>query len=243
VELSERDSKKVIAATKRWMKNFDPSDTQEAHHLLEALWLHQQHNIRDEELLKQLLSSPIKHAAIAAKRGEHLWGRADPAKNVVTSPIKETKEKLVLTIPKHFSAKEAKKYKLGAEVYHRDAHCYTCHQKNGEGLPNIYPPLSGSPWVTGSQERLIKLTLHGLWGKITVNGKTFDSAKGVPPMTTFKSLLSDNDIAAVLTYVRNSWGNKASQINPKAVKRVREASKGQKTFYKPEELLKEHPLP
>ena len=67
VELSERDSKKVIAATRKWMKNFDPSKEDEAHHLLEALWLHQQHNMRDDKLLKKLLNSPIKHASNAAK--------------------------------------------------------------------------------------------------------------------------------------------------------------------------------
>lgn len=106
----------------------------------------------------------------------------------------------------------------------------------------MFPPLVGSPWVTGSEERLIKLTLHGLWGPIEVNGVTYDPSKGVPPMTAFKALLNDEETAAVLTYVRNSWGNKGSVVTPETVKAVRDATKGQQVFYKPEELLEVHPL-
>ncbi|NBP81319.1 hypothetical protein EBU58_11525, partial [bacterium] len=67
VELSSRDSDAVIAATQRWMADFDPNDETEAHHLLEALWLHQQHNVKNEDLLQKLLASTVRHAAMAAK--------------------------------------------------------------------------------------------------------------------------------------------------------------------------------
>jgi putative membrane-bound dehydrogenase-like protein len=73
IELSERDSGEVIAATKEWIKQFDPKDADDAHHLLEALWLHQQHNVRDIELLQLLLESPEPHARIAAKTVQHFW--------------------------------------------------------------------------------------------------------------------------------------------------------------------------
>ena len=73
IELSGRDSKEVIAATKQWMKQFDPTKKEDAHHLLEALWLHQQHNVRNVELLGQLLKSPEPHARIAANTVQHLW--------------------------------------------------------------------------------------------------------------------------------------------------------------------------
>jgi mono/diheme cytochrome c family protein len=109
-------------------------------------------------------------------------------------------------------------------------------------MQNIYPPLVSSAWVTGSEERLIKLTLHGLWGPLEVNGVTYDPAKGVPPMTAFKAILNDTEIAAVLTYVRNTWGNKASVVTPEKVKAVREATKDTQMFIKPEDLLKEYPL-
>jgi putative membrane-bound dehydrogenase-like protein len=73
VELSGRDTKEVIAATKEWVKQFDPAKKEDAHHLLEALWVHQQHNVKNVELLGQLLKSPEPHARIAANTVQHLW--------------------------------------------------------------------------------------------------------------------------------------------------------------------------
>ena len=73
VELSGRDTKEVIAATQQWMKQFDPARKEDARPLLEALWVHQQHNVRNVELLGQLLKSPEPHARIAANTVQHLW--------------------------------------------------------------------------------------------------------------------------------------------------------------------------
>ncbi len=73
VELSERSTPEVIAATREWIKQFDPNKQEDAHHLLEALWLHQQHNVKNLELLGQLLQSPEPHARIAANTVKHLW--------------------------------------------------------------------------------------------------------------------------------------------------------------------------
>ncbi len=73
IELSGRDSKEVIVETQKWMKQFDPTKKEDAHHLLEALWIHQQHNVRNIELLGQLLKSPEPHARIAATTVQHLW--------------------------------------------------------------------------------------------------------------------------------------------------------------------------
>ena len=242
VELSERPTDEVIAETETWTETLDSKKKENATALLEALWIHQQHNVRNRELLDTVLASPEPHAVVAAKTVKHHWDVADPTKNVVTSPIEQEEEKLEIDIPDHLTGADAKAYKLGAEVFHRDAHCVTCHQANGEGIVNIYPPLVDSPWVTGDEERLIKLTLHGLWGPITVKGVTYDPAKGLPPMTAFKSLLNDEEMAATLTFVRNSWGNKASVVSPERVKEVRAATADQEIFYKPEDLLKEHPL-
>lgn len=126
----------------------------------------------------------------------------------------------------------------GAEVYSREGHCITCHQKDGRGLPAAqFPPLAGTKWVSGNEERLIRLTLNGLLGPIEVNGKQY---AGLVPMTPFRGL-SDEDIAAVLTYVRNSFGNRGSIITPDKVKKVREATKGHLGFYKPAELLQMFP--
>ncbi len=73
IELSGRDSTEVIAATREWIKKFDPNKKEDAHNLLEALWLFQQHNVKNFELLDQLLKSPEPHARIAAKTVQHFW--------------------------------------------------------------------------------------------------------------------------------------------------------------------------
>ena len=79
VELSERNSQEVISETQKWIQGMDESDEKEAHHLLEALWLHQQHNIRDLALLNRLMESPVQHVSVAAKTVQHHWFNADPA--------------------------------------------------------------------------------------------------------------------------------------------------------------------
>ncbi|MBI1375729.1 MAG: c-type cytochrome [Phycisphaera sp.] len=130
---------------------------------------------------------------------------------------------------------------LGREVFFRDGHCATCHQADGRGLPNQYPPLDGSPWVTGNEQRLTRVALHGLWGKLELFGDTYESPP-LPPMTPFKDLLKDGELAAVLTFVRNSWSNRAKPIDTQTVTEVRAAVKDRSLFWKPEELLKLYPM-
>ncbi|NKI27020.1 c-type cytochrome [Arenibacter sp. 6A1] len=130
-------------------------------------------------------------------------------------------------------------YVKGAAIYAREGFCITCHQPNGKGLESSgFPPLDGSEWVTGSQERLIKLTLKGMMGPIEVKGKKYP---GQVPMTPFGGMLNDEEMASVLTYVRNTFGNKASAIAPEKVKEIRAQIKDKEGFYSAEELLKEHP--
>ena len=136
--------------------------------------------------------------------------------------------------------KKSNIYVKGKELYNKEGFCGTCHQPNGLGLEDSgFPPLAKSKWVSGSTDRLIKLVLHGLYGPIEVNGKQYP---GTVPMTPYNSLLSDEEIASVLNYVRNSFGNTSSVIiTPEKIKAVREDTKKQKGFYSPKELLKMHP--
>jgi len=128
----------------------------------------------------------------------------------------------------------------GKEIYERDGYCATCHQPDGNGLEaSGFPPLAGSKWVTGSEERLIKLPIKGMMGPIEVKGKKY---AGQVPMTPFGGLLKDDEMAAVLTYVRNMSGNQALPISAATVKEVREKIKYKEGFYSSEELLKEHPM-
>ena len=131
-------------------------------------------------------------------------------------------------------------FERGKEIYNRDGYCATCHQPSGEGLSaSGFPPLAGTRWVMGSEERLIKLTLKGLHGPITVLGREYGNQV---PMTGFEGLLNDEEVAAVLTYVRNAFGNEAAPISPEQVEQVRAAIQGQRGFYSPAELLEEHPM-
>ncbi|MDF1698746.1 MAG: c-type cytochrome [Saprospiraceae bacterium] len=106
-------------------------------------------------------------------------------------------------------------YLQGKEIYSRDAYCGTCHQVDGKGLPiSGFPPLAYSKWVTGSEERLIKLVLKGLHGPLELNGVDYT---GQVPMTPYEHLLDDEEIAAVLTYIRNSFGNASPMVSASTV--------------------------
>jgi mono/diheme cytochrome c family protein/glucose/arabinose dehydrogenase len=131
-------------------------------------------------------------------------------------------------------------FNQGKKIYSIEGYCRTCHQPDGKGLPDSgFPPLAGSEWVSGSDERLIKLVMKGVMGPIVVNNKAYP---GQVPMTPFGGLLKDDEVAAVLTYVRNSFGNTGPAISPEKVKQVRKAIESKKDFYSPKELLKEHPM-
>ena len=101
----------------------------------------------------------------------------------------------------------------GKKVY--DAVCLACHMANGTGVPGMYPPLADTDWVTGDKERLIRITIQGLSGKIEVNGITYNNI--MPP----NSHLSNREIADVLTYIRQSFGNNAGEVTLEEVQRVR----------------------
>lgn len=102
--------------------------------------------------------------------------------------------------------------KAGATVYKQS--CAACHQTNGEGVPHAFPPLAKSDFLMADKTRAIRTVVHGLQGKVTVNGQEYD---GVMPALG----LNDEDIANVLTYVRNSWGNKGDMVTPAQVKAQR----------------------
>jgi mono/diheme cytochrome c family protein len=151
--------------------------------------------------------------------------------------VKEKKEEEIETV---LTGKNRDLFVRGKEIYSREGFCITCHQPDGAGLSaSGFPPLAGTPWVEGSEERLIKLVLKGLQGPIEVQNIKYS---GQVPMTPFEGMLKDDEVAAVLTYVRNSFGNQASAITAEKVAAVRAATKVKKDFYSSSELLKQHPL-
>jgi mono/diheme cytochrome c family protein len=142
-------------------------------------------------------------------------------------------------IPANLNETEKASFAAGHKIYFREGHCATCHQKDGKGLDPAFPPLHNSIYVNGNPDRLIKITLHGLIGAFELNGKKYD---GQVPMTPFGGMLNDKEIADVLTYARNHFGNSAAAITPQQVSTVRQATKSMTGFYRMETLLQEHPL-
>ncbi len=115
--------------------------------------------------------------------------------------------------------------------------CFACHQPTGLGLPGMFPPLAGSDWTAAKKpDRLIRMVLHGFTGPITINGKPF--ATPAPLMPPQGSALSDTQIADVLTFVRDTFGNKASAVTPDEVKAIREAEKARAAMWTEAELQK-----
>ncbi|HVH35931.1 MAG TPA: copper-containing nitrite reductase, partial [Tahibacter sp.] len=97
--------------------------------------------------------------------------------------------------------------------------CSVCHQDSGAGLPGVFPPLAKSDFLTKQKaEDLIKIVLRGLTGPVEVNGQRYDSV--MPPM----SQLTDDEIANILTFVRNSWGNQGDRVRKDDVQAVRAAT-------------------
>jgi mono/diheme cytochrome c family protein len=125
----------------------------------------------------------------------------------------------------------------GGQLY--TAYCSACHGADGQGATGgAFPPLAGSPWVQGDAERAIKIVLHGLHGPIDVFGRTYNLE--MPPQG---AAIPDDQIAAILTHVRASWGNGSPAVTADMVKATRAASADRKTSWTAPELLKLHPLP
>jgi glucose/arabinose dehydrogenase/mono/diheme cytochrome c family protein len=328
IELHKHDSDQVIAATQKWAKQFDATKQADAHHLLEALWVHQWHDRVNLDLIHALLKSPEYNARaqalrvvcyqrdripgaidlvvagvkdesprvqLEAVRALSFFNGADTAKAVAAAlTLKDSKDQYIAycfretmkqlgSLPegkalvdpkalqkpaetsygptdKKLSKADKKLYDLGKEVYHREALCVTCHQADGKGIDSFpdkskptfgsYPSLArmtGYPtnaWLEGEPDRAIKIVLNGMYGKMTFHGKQYgDVAAGQAAMTPLGQMLKDEEIAGVLTYVRQSWGNNLPPVSAAQVKKVREANKGRTAMYTPEEILKEHPLP
>jgi mono/diheme cytochrome c family protein len=107
----------------------------------------------------------------------------------------------------------------GKKVY--DVTCITCHQADGEGVQRMNPTLVKTKWILGDKRALSKIVLNGLkGGEIEIDGDNFHNP--MPPQAT---LLTDQQIADVLTYVRNSFGNKATAVTPADVRAARGTGK------------------
>ncbi|CAG9168144.1 cytochrome c [Cupriavidus respiraculi] len=119
----------------------------------------------------------------------------------------------------------------GKQLY--AANCQACHQATGQGLPGVFPPLAGSPFVTGDAQIPAQILLHGLTGPVEVLGATYNGA-----MPAFGEQLGDAEIAALLTHIRAEWGNGAPAVDAATVAAARKEAESRKTPWRVEELPK-----
>ncbi|NNE48385.1 MAG: cytochrome c [Rhodothermales bacterium] len=102
----------------------------------------------------------------------------------------------------------------GQQIYM--TRCVSCHQAEGRGISGYFPPLDGTQWVLEEEGRLIRIVLHGLTGPTTVQGVAYNGA-----MPAWGTVLSDSEIADVLSYIRNAWSNEAPEVKQADVAAVR----------------------
>lgn len=103
----------------------------------------------------------------------------------------------------------------GRELF--EENCATCHQEDGIGIRGAVPPLAGSPFVTGNADVPVGIVLMGLSGPLTVDGRTFDGR-----MPTFRNALNDEQIARIVSFIRQAWGNDAGAVSPERVAELRQ---------------------
>ena len=107
---------------------------------------------------------------------------------------------------------KAEKIQLGKRLF--TSICAACHQPTGMGLPKMFPPLAGSDYLNADKNRAVQIVLFGRQGEVVVNGQKFNNNMPSFPLT-------DDDIANVLTYVYNSFGNSGLEVSPDEVKALR----------------------
>ena len=129
------------------------------------------------------------------------------------------------------AAPDAASLERGKAVYSRT--CIACHQPTGMGLPPVFPPLAGSEWVSKDASIAVRNIINGMQGPVTVKGMTYNSM--MPPVAG----LSDKDIADVVNYVNNTWGNAGPSVTEAEVAAIKKKYADRKTPWTAAEYEKE----
>jgi mono/diheme cytochrome c family protein len=152
----------------------------------------------------------ISHATLEGLAALFEWpgsaGRATTANSVVA-----------------FTEREKQQFALGRKLYLNA--CSGCHGNDGKGLPRFGPPLKGSEWVLGDARRLSLIVLHGIEGPMEVAGRRY-AEPDILPVMPGHSTLDDGTIAAILTYIRNEWGNDGGAVSGRTVGQTRLTNQG-----------------
>lgn len=176
----------------------------------------------------RLPSEPPALAALGRSAIKVIREREEKIARLVTWPGKPGAEPEITVKP--LTPEEQKRFEQGKELFLIS--CGACHQPHGMGQEGLAPPLVDSEWALGSPQRLVRIVLHGLHGPINVKGKTFQL--DMPALGVF----DDEQIAAVLTYVRREWGHTASPVEPETVKKIRTETEKREEAWSEAELLK-----
>ena len=136
----------------------------------------------------------------------------------------------------HKDNRAEKLFPRGAAIYR--SLCHACHGNDGNGIKSLAPPLNKSNWVLGDKNKLLAIVLYGLAGPIQVSGKEYKAPEiaGEMPGIGGNKEFGDEDIAQLISFIRNSWNNKADGITAGDVDRVRNQFKGRQTAFTAEEL-------
>lgn len=151
-----------------------------------------------KEIDEIYLGNASDAGAAASKRERELVARRTAA--IANSPE-------ITNITKEIQIERGKKVYLSV--------CFACHLANGEGMPGVFPPLASSDYLNADKDRAVRIPIKGLSGPITVNGKPYNNV--MPPQTQ----LDDAQVADVVTYIMNSWGNQGGTVSANDVKRAR----------------------
>ena len=157
---------------------------------------------------------PAGFVALKKANDPEVDKRLDRLSEVITWPGQPGYVAPPVVVP--LTADEKKLFDIGKELY--AATCAPCHQPHGLGMEGLAPPLAGSEWVQGPDQRVARIILHGMRGPITVKGQKFELE--MPGL----AILEDDQIAALLTYVRREWDNTANAVTVDAIKKVRAAN-------------------
>ncbi len=187
-----------------------------------------------EKLAVRYDDDPLMREAVVSSLGgeeeemyETLVQRKEKADQVISmlSDLISPTDEAILLGSLALDETEQQQFDEGRKLY--EHHCSGCHQMNGKGLEPIAPPLVRSEYVLGSEKTLIMVALHGLTGPVTVNGITYEPPRVQAQMPGLKdnSAFTDENIAAVLSYVRNAWGNRSSFIDKERVSILRTETK------------------
>jgi len=196
--------------------------------------------------LKNLKAPSIREAFISglgidavAFRSKHSKLSDGKLDKLITASANACKNAGIVKAPagSHLKGEEHASFKRGKNVYITKAACFACHGQDGAGMDNMGPPLDKSEWVTGDPARLTKILLHGMTGPLKVAGKKYSPPLAMPGLKD-NTAISDQDLADVMTYTRNSWSNKAKAVDTKLVQKVRKDTKDQGEPYQAKDLQK-----